>query len=242
MICLTFDTDHLNEQRLTEFLQTHDVPGTATFFCTSPFACLDGSDHEISPHPFLPEGADWGPELAAKRQMFPDAVGWRSHSCVFSHLIARWLGENRYLYVSVDERFGQAGIKPNRHPMGTIWQIPIYYMDTFDISRQRFWSGPGVRPFDKALVTSALGDDGFYVFDFHPVHVLLNTPDPEFYFSVRDRFRAGEPIKALRYQGYGAGVFFQEATERMHAAGVRSIAIKEALAKYLAACGGESFV
>ena len=166
--------------------------------------------------------------------MLPAATGWRSHSCVFSHILARWLGENDYQYVSVDERFGEAGIWPTRHPMGAIWQIPIYYMDTFDISRQRFWTGSDVRPFDPALIDKALRADGIHVFDFHPIHVMLNTPDPEFYFAARDRYRAGEPIESLRYNGHGVGVFFQALCEQMRAENAESVPLAEALAAHLA--------
>ena len=234
MICLSFDTDHLNERRLRDFLETHPFPGRATIFCHQPFDCLSDLEHELAPHPFLAEGADWLSELAEKRQMLPAATGWRSHSCVFSHILARWLGENDYQYVSVDERFGEAGIWPTRHPMGAIWQIPIYYMDTFDISRQRFWTGSDVRPFDPALIDKALRADGIHVFDFHPIHVMLNTPDPEFYFAARDRYRAGEPIESLRYNGHGVGVFFQALCEQMRAENDESVPLAEALAAHLA--------
>jgi hypothetical protein len=158
---------------------------------------------------------------------------------MFSYILARWLDENGYRYFSVDERFGQARIRPTRHPMGTVWQIPIYYMDTFDISRQRFWTGGDVRPFDPALITQALAADGIHVFDFHPIHVMLNTPDPQFYFAARDRYRAGEPIQSLRYEGYGIGAFLQELCERMQAARVESVSLAEALAAHLAETGSD---
>lgn len=233
MICLTFDTDHLDEARLTEFLGAHEIPGKATFFCTQPYLSLTGTACEMAPHPALEAGADWTAELLSMRRMLPAATGWRSHSCVFSHLLARWLGENGYGYVSIEERFGQPGIRPTCHPMGAVWQMPIYYMDTFDISRQVFWPGNPTRPFDEMLIARALDTEGVYVFDFHPVHVMLNTPRPDFYFSARDRYRAGEPSQQLRYQGYGVGTFFQELCDRMRAAGARSSGMAEALATHI---------
>jgi hypothetical protein len=233
MICLTFDTDHMDEAGMAQFVDAHTFPGSGTFFCTRQFLSLSGSRHEVAPHPFLAPGADWTTELLSMRQMFPDAVGWRSHSCVFSHLLARWLGENGYTYVSVDERFGQPDIHPARHPLGTVWQIPIYYMDTFDISRQMFWKVNETPPFDKTLILQALATEGIYVFDFHPVHVMLNTPHPHFYFSTRERYRAGETYQQLRYQGYGVGIFFQELCDQLRVAEVQSVRMAEALTAYI---------
>jgi len=106
-------------------------------------------------------------------------------------------------------------------------------MDTFDISRQVFWTGSENHPFDKKLISRALGAEGIHVFDFHPVHVMLNTPHPEFYLSARERFRAGEAIQQLRYQGYGVGTFLQELCDQMRAAGAPSLGIAEALALYI---------
>jgi hypothetical protein len=232
MICLTFDTDHLNETRLDEFLACYEVPDRCTFFCTEPFSSLKAPHYELAPHPFLPEGVDWTEELVAKRKMLPAAVGWRSHSCVFSHLIARWLGENGYRYASIEERFGQSGLCPTRHPMGTIWQIPIYYMDTFDISRQMFWSGDDVSPFDGGLVDRALTTEGTYLFDFHPVHIMLNTPHPEFYFAARDRYRAGVAARKLRFEGRGVGSFFAELTQKMRQMGAQSTAMIDVLDRF----------
>jgi len=239
MICLTFDTDHLDEARLTEFLETHKIAGRATVFCTQRFDCLAHSDHELGPHPYLAAGVDWTSELLAKRQMLPEALGWRSHSCVFSHLIARWLGENGYRYVSIEERFGQSGMLPTRHPMGTVWQIPIYYMDTFDISRQRFWPDDDVQPFDTALIGRALAPEGLYVFDFHPVHIMLNTPTPEFYLAARDRYRNGVAIQRLRYGGTGIGTFFAQLIAKMEAAGACSVGMADALATQSSSKGAQ---
>jgi hypothetical protein len=239
MICLTFDTDHLNEARLVEFFSTHKIVGGATFFCTQQFEHLAHSDHELAPHPYLAAGVDWTAELSSKRRMFPDALGWRSHSCVFSHLIGRWLGDNGYQYVSIEERFGQQGMSPSRFPMGSIWQVPIYYMDTFDISRRRFWPNGGFHPFDPTLINRALADDGLYVFDFHPVHIMLNTPTPEFYMEARDRYRGGAAIERLRYDGTGVGTFFTRLCERMEAAHVSSVSVADALVAYMS-YGAES--
>jgi hypothetical protein len=210
MICLSFDSDHMSESRMSEFLSTHEIAGTATFFCTQPYECLRDAGHELAPHPLLVAGTDWENELARKRREFPAARGWRSHSCVFSHLIAEWLGKNGYDYVSTHDQFGVAGLEPTRHSWG-IWHLPIYYMDTLDIS-----AAPAL-----------------HVFDFHPIHIMLNSPDPDFYFATRDRFRAGEPAETLRHKGYGVANYFADLRAALLAAGSASIAMGDALGAFL---------
>jgi hypothetical protein len=231
MISLSFDTDHMSEARMAEFLAEVELRGGVTFFCTQPYACLEHASFELAPHPYLGHGRDWLGELKAKRAEFPQALGWRAHSCVFSHTLAEWLRWNGYAYASTHDNFGCAGLKPNRHLWG-IWHVPIYYMDNLDFSRRRFWPERQEKPFAAQLIADALAVDGFHVFDFHPIHLLLNSPDPDWYLSVRDRFLAGERLSNLRYSGYGARSFFDDLSTAMRTRDTRSVKIIDGLRHY----------
>jgi Polysaccharide deacetylase len=231
MISLSFDTDHMSEERMAEFLSAVELPGGVTFFCTQPYACLDRKSFELAPHPYLGQGRAWLEELKTKRAEFPDAVGWRAHSCVFSHTLAEWLRWNGYAYASTHDNFGCAGLRPNRHMWG-IWHVPIYYMDNLDFSRRRFSPERGETPFAAELIAQAVAADGFHVFDFHPIHLLLNSPDPDWYMSVRDRFLAGQPVSGLRHDGYGARSFFDDLLAAMLAGEMTSVKIIDGLREY----------
>jgi len=233
MICITFDTDHMDEGRMAMFLETVEIPGRATFFCTRRYDCLEATDHETGPHPTLEAAGDWQAELARMRAMFPDAPGWRSHSCVFSHLLAEWLAASGYRYASTNDQFGQRAIQPVRHPWG-IWHFPIYYMDNMDFSSACFWGADADGPFSETMIETALGDDGVYVFDFHPLHLLLNTPHREHYFAVRDRFKAGEALADLVYDGAGTASFYRRLCAAMHGQGKESLSLGQALEATLA--------
>jgi hypothetical protein len=232
MICLSFDTDHMSEARLAEFLSIYPIGGRATFFCTQRYACLAGTPHEQAPHPLLEWGTDFEKELSLMRETFPEAKGWRAHSCAFSHNLAIWLCKHRYEYVSTHDQFGQAGIAPFRVTWG-IWQLPIYYMDTLDISAERFGGGPRRAPFKPELIRHALESSDLHVFDFHPIHIMLNSPDADYYFSKRDRFRVGDLIEELRFPGYGAGSFFSELCRDIERAALRSFALEDALSRFI---------
>lgn len=232
MLCLTFDSDHMDEARMAEFLGTVEVPGTGTFFCTQPYACLEGAHHEVGPHPTLESGGDWRAELERMRALFPKARGWRSHSCVFSHLLAEWLAGNGYRYASTNDQFGHKGIQPVRHPWG-VWHFPIFYMDNMDFSSPCFWGEEADGPFSERMIETALGDDGIYVFDFHPVHLLLNTPDRNHYFAARDRFKAGEALEGLAYPGSGTRSFYDRLCRAMQRQGRESLSLDQALEAHL---------
>jgi Polysaccharide deacetylase len=226
VICLTFDTDHIDEPAMERFLAVHPVPGDATFFCTQSYAALADTRHELAPHPTLDAGGDWRSELAAGRRQFPAAVSWRSHSCVFSHRIAEWLQQNGYRYVSVFDEIGSPGLRPNRLPWG-VWHLPIYYMDSLDLGRTRLQPGGGDHLFDEGLLEQATSVEGLYVFDFHPIHLLFNTPSVEFYTAARSDLRTGTELARLRHPGRGAADFFATLCDRMRQCGLASIRISE---------------
>ena len=135
---------------------------------------------------------------------------------------------NNYVYASTQDSFGIQQVRPIRQMWG-IWQVPIYYADNLDFSRKRFWPEISEQPFAESLISTAMNDDGLYVFDFHPIHLLLNSPDADWYSQFRDRFLSGEPTSALRYDGYGARSFFDSLIAAMRIKKCASVSIIEGL-------------
>ncbi|MGH8643128.1 MAG: hypothetical protein ACREX4_01175 [Gammaproteobacteria bacterium] len=228
MICLSFDTDHMANDRMQEFFDSIPIPGRGTFFCTQRYDTGREDGHEFCPHPCLEQGTDWEKELDVKRREFPDALGWRSHSCIFSHILAQKVASMGYRYVSTHDDFGRAGLRPHRHCWG-VWQMPIFYMDNLDFSQGRFWPGNDHRPFARSVIGTAMTETGIYVFDFHPIHLVLNTTSPNAYFERRGAFRDGAPIKQLRCHGYGTLEFYLDLCRAMRDRGLVSVAMQDAL-------------
>jgi len=228
LICLSFDTDHLDDERMREFVAEVPVPGAGTFFCTQPYEALDPKVHELCPHPTLEEGMDWDAELDRFRADFPDARGVRTHSCINSHLISIQFQRRGYQWVSMRDEPGRAGIVPYRESWG-VWHLPIYYMDNMDFSAGDYWDDGAGEPFDKGLLERATGEEGLYVFDFHPIHLMLNSTSSEAYFERRDDFKTGKPIEELRCGGYGARSFYEELLSLMEGAGIDSTAMSDAV-------------
>ena len=229
MICLSFDTDHLDEARMAEFTAEVPLPGACTFFCTQRYEGLDPSAHELCAHPDLRPGVQWGEELDRARADFPDAVGFRGHAAPSSHALSMELQSRGYEWTSAREEPGRPNVAPFREAWG-IWHAPVFYMDNMDFSFADFWPGVEHTPFDRTLLETAVGGAGTYVFDFHPIHLLLNSRSAPAYLERREAFLAGEALSELRFDGYGAWDFYGDLLALMTEAGESSVTISDAVA------------
>jgi hypothetical protein len=232
VICITFDTDWMTDEALAAFLRRAHWPGVATFFLHADLPSLHGTSHELCPHPFIDDLRAWEEGMESIARALPIRPrGMRAHSCVFSHMIGIRLRDLGYQYVSQAQNLFQTGLKPFRHPWG-IWEVPIYYMDNMDFWMPKNWPELGHSPFDPSVIARALNEPGLYVFDFHPLHIALNTRSHDDYTQVRARV-VDEGISPfdLRASGRGVGVFFEELCEAVDRAGVRSVSCTEALAR-----------
>jgi len=223
VICLTFDTDWMIDETLAMFLERVHWPGVATFFLHADLSCIHSTPHELCPHPFIEDLRSWEKGMQSLASSIPvRARGVRPHSCVFSHMIGIRLHELGYRYVSQAQHLFQAGLQPFRHPWG-IWEMPIYYMDNMDFWMPKNWPNLAHRPFSGEVIDRAINEPGLYVFDFHPLHIALNTRCHADYTSVKQRIveERASPFD-LRFPGRGVGVFFDELCEALERSGVRS--------------------
>jgi hypothetical protein len=231
VICLSFDTDHMSEARMRDWFAGCRFPGAGTFFCTGPYHFLAESGHEVAPHPFLADKSDWEAELLAWRKTFPKANCWRAHSLVFSQYLGVRLGQLGYTITSTQDAFARPDQTPSLSPWG-VWQMPIFYMDNADFNRPDFGTLGEYRVFDPAFIDMALESDGIAVFDFHPIHYELNTPDYAFYQRRIQDFRSGGKVQDLSFDGYGVRSFFDDLVAAMARKGLVSLTMSEALAAW----------
>jgi hypothetical protein len=230
MICLTFDTDWMRDRDLERFLDEFRIPGNATFFLHDAMPSLIATGHELCPHPFIDDLRSWqGPLEALVARLRRPSKGVRPHSCVFSHMIGVGLHQMGYRYVSQATNLYQAGLAPTRHPWG-LWEMPIYYMDNMDFCIPKNWPGIGHNVFDERAIRTAMEHDGLFVFDFHPLHIALNTRSHADYAAVKDKIvKAGVSPFDLAFGGRGVRAFFLELCSAMRDSGQRSYTCWDAL-------------
>ena len=230
MICLTFDTDWMTDRGLARFLDEFPLPGHGTFFLHDSFPSLAGNGHELCPHPFISDLANWRGTLDKLSATLPERPrGVRPHSCVFSHMVGVELHAMGYRYVSQAANLYQPGLAPLRHPWG-IWELPIYYMDNMDFWMSKNWPGLRHDPFNRDVIRIAIESEGLFVFDFHPLHVALNTRGHEDYQAVKDRIvKDGASPFDLTFPGRGTRTFFEELCSTMREKNIVSLTCSDAL-------------
>jgi hypothetical protein len=105
-------------------------------------------------------------------------------------------------------------------------------MDNLDFSTSRFWGEDAPAAFAPSYIENALADDGLFVFAFHPIHLMLNSPSAEIYFERRDRFEQGADLEEVRYEGYGTRSFYDDLCAAMRTCALPSVRLDDALAAY----------
>lgn len=229
MIALTFDTDWMQSDDLQRFFDKYDFPGTGTVFMHQRYSFISSTAHELCPHPFPVGPEEWKMSI---RKMLDDLglepSGVRTHSAIHSHKLEMALYELGFKYTSNSSRLFEKNIKPVRLPWG-LWEMPIYYMDNLDLTMEEYWRELDHKPLCPDVVSRAMQNDALYVFDFHPLHISLNTPSLQYYLHHQARLRAGVSPFELQYRGRGVGTLFRELCDSMASNKLASITLKEVL-------------
>lgn len=219
---------------MDRFIAEYPIPGNSTFFVHEYFQALESTLNEICPHPFIDDLSKWKDNLIKFTKQFGrHPKGIRTHSCVYSHKIGIELNSLGYKYISQVSNLFQTGLKPYRHPWG-IWEIPIYYMDNMDFWMSQNWTDISHTPFNRDVIKVAIDSDELFVFDFHPLHIALNTNNSKSYSDVREKIINNHvsPFD-IRNKGRGVDDFFKELCSLIEQSGQRSFSCIEALEHFM---------
>jgi len=202
MIAMTIDTEWCPDAVIEDTLSLLNRYGIeATLFSTHPDG-LAADSHERALHPnFLQEGIPEREVLATVAEHYPEATGIRSHSMYVHSRLRELYPEFGLQYESNYMQYLVEGIEPFWMLDGIV-QLPVYFMDDMWF---RSRSDHGNLPAIDTLLTG----EGLKVFDFHPVHVYLNTVDVEHYRANRDQYDDPEALRSGRSDGPGVRDLFQ---------------------------------
>ena len=229
MIALTFDTDHMTETMMSRFLDILPSGLPFTFFCHRPFSSLKRGRDEIAMHPYLAIPERWLEVTNALRaeieSMADPLVGLRPHSLMSSQPYLVQLHEIGIRYISSITIHPDQDMPCFRYPWGPV-EIPIRYMDNMDL-----WARDRTRQsetcFSRSSITKAIAAKNLFCFDFHPIHIFLNTSRLEDYEQWG---RAGRPELSdpVERPDYGTRDFFLDLCREITRSGAPVVTCRQA--------------
>ena len=202
---LTFDIDWAHDEVIED---THRLLGesqvSATFFATHESPAIkvlcEDENLEVGLHPnfnkildgsALNENSD--NVISALKSIIPEAKSVRSHSTTFSTVLCSSFAKQGLThdvnYFIPD--FSEVDLKPWLNWLG-ITMVPYFWED--DVAC--------VEP-NVSDVSSLVMRQGIKVFDFHPIHVFLNTESLDRYKRTRPFHQNPEELIKHRFEGYG---------------------------------------
>ncbi|HRJ85002.1 MAG TPA: hypothetical protein PK753_04960 [Ignavibacteria bacterium] len=197
MIVFTSDIDWAPEEVIADTLNLFEVYGVkCTFFSTHHSLELTKSNKklfEIGIHPnfnpILNGSSDKRPDdiLDEIMDIHPEAQGIRSHSMLQSTNLLQLFAERKLLYDANHFMPYHTDIKPFRLWNGMI-RIPYNWEDDVHWAYGYSFDSSGIE----------LDPDKLIVFDFHPIHIFLNTENKYRYNEAKKFYQ--DPKTLLNYR------------------------------------------
>ena len=211
---LTFDIDWASVEVLNytvDLLEQYNAK--ATFFVTHETPVLDrlkaSESFELGIHPnfnFLLNGdfrygKNYKEVIQYYLEMVPDAVSVRSHSLtqsasIIDEFIAKGLKYDLNLLLM---HLSEMDLKPIPYYHDGFTRLPYYWEDDTHILYNR-----------EVEVEQLLMRKGLKIFDFHPIHVFLNTSDLKQYDAARPYLQNFDKLQEFKNSGKGTCDFIIE--------------------------------
>ena len=196
MIAITLDADWaLPEVVLDAIVMIQHYGCRVTLFATGrlPEHVVSAAD-EIALHPhFL--GADLDAPIAGLKAIYPEAIGTRSHCLFSSERLRPVYARHGIRYESNNMQYLQSGISCSTFSRSCV-SVPLYFMDRFHLEMSENVSSIEDTTFD-------LSAPGMKVFDFHPIHLVLNTKNVYHYEIAKPYYHNLDVLRDMAERGPG---------------------------------------
>lgn len=203
---ITLDLDWAPDEVLKytlNLLKSFNIPATL-FMTNKSLLSLEG--YEVGIHPSF-TSLNFSKHISPLIKYFPDAIGTRSHSLFYTERLREVYPQFQLKYQSNMMLYKQKNIKPFLMSQ-EVMEIPIFWMDTFALYLEKN-SGIDIKKID-------LKSKGLKVFDFHPIHIYLNTYSLEHYRSAKEHYQNPLRLKKFRNKKYfGVRDFFVQLLEKI---------------------------
>ncbi len=196
MIAFSIDVDWANEEIILDtlsFFEEYSVK--CTIFSThDSYAVIKSNPKlfEVAVHPnfnqlLLGNEKNADDVIDELIEIHPNARGFRSHSLMQSTIINQKFADKGYIYDANILLPYHTGLKPFKSWNGMV-RIPYNWEDDMHWSYGNSFDDPGVN----------IESDEMVIFDFHPIHIYLNTENKYRYSEAKKYYH--DPKKLLSYR------------------------------------------
>lgn len=226
-ICITFDIDWAPDEVLeyvVNLLQEHQVK--ATFFATHSSALLkslDNAKYEIGIHPNFNDSNNYDKTIAELKAIYPQALGARSHGLFqSSHILQLFI--NNGLKYDVNTFIPlREGLYPFTR-LNKLVCIPFYWEDDTYFSNQTTFE----------LSKLQIHKRGLKIYNFHPMHVFMNTNSREHYSRYKPFYHQPDTLIGYRNTEKGIQTLFLELLQYLTENRLPTYTCQEIYREYLA--------
>ncbi|MEW6730763.1 MAG: hypothetical protein AB1489_05450 [Acidobacteriota bacterium] len=195
-IAITMDTDWAPEYMVRQSLEIlASAKVKATIFLTSTYQCVKEYNNglfEFGIHPnFAANNSKTVETVAALRAIVPDARGTRSHNLIQSTPILTEIARLGFSY-DCSHIFFNVPYLSAYCDWNNLVRIPYYWEDDIHCLYRLPWT---MLPFLEAV-------PGLKIFNFHPVHVYLNTETLDRYEQLKNTGIPLPQLSAEQVSGY----------------------------------------
>lgn len=201
--CFTSDIDWAPEFMIENMINIFDENGIPlTLFVTHRSDIIENvyindKRRYVGIHPnFLSRsthGSNYLEVIDNSIKLWDGARCFRSHSYYDNSYISLEFVKRNFKYDTNICLYLQDNIVPLHHASGLI-RFPTFFDDSFCSIINRKWN---INHYRKSLLTN-----GLKIFNFHPIHICINTPSLEYYELYKHRLNIGN-WKDFVYKGYG---------------------------------------
>ncbi len=205
-IFLTLDTDWSPAEVLHYALTLFEEHALCcTVFATGVYSALQACNaarFEVGVHPNFNDvtRAQYENKLHELLALYPNAKGVSSHAMMSSTPLLHLFKQAGLLYERNLLRYEQTEAKPFYY-FNRLLRVPIFWEDDiwFGLERHAAFSENLFQARDLPLV-----------FNFHPIHLYLNTVSPEHYAAFKPHYHDAHKLLEFRHAGYGVRSYFMD--------------------------------
>ena len=202
MVIISIDVDWAPLDVISDTVSLLDKYNVAaTFFMTDKPDYTYEEPHEVSIHPNFRDLDKIDQTIEDLMTRHPGALGCRSHTLLTGGRILESLSRFNIAYCSNYMMIDQWPIKRLKLPFDLI-EYPIYFADVTMLRLGEVYQ-PSLRG------TTQDRSESIMVFEFHPIHIYLNTPTIDFYNENKQFYQTPEELYARRYVGVGVRTVFE---------------------------------